>query len=377
VRRELLRKLGGLRAGFGGAADYDLLLRISEHDGRIVHVPRVLQHRRRVANTVQADDDHAMAALRESLARRQIDAEVQPGRLPHTQRVRRRIIGSPLVSIVLPFRDRPDLLRICVTSVLEKTRYANFELVGIDNGSVDDETHAVMREFAARDARVRFVRHDVPFNYSAIVNFGVTQTRGEHLLMLNNDTAVISAEWIEAMLEHSQRPEVGAVGALLLYRDDRIQHAGVVVGLGGVAGHAHLQLRAHEPGYCGRAQVIQNLSAVTFACAMTRRDVFDRLGGLDAKNLIAAYNDIDYCLRLREAGYLIVYTPYAQLYHDESGSRPHDLHPTQRARYDAEIRYMQQRHAQVLQRGDPYYNPNLSLTQGYVPSMDYVERLPA
>lgn len=381
VRRDLLQGAGAFRSGFDGAEHYDMLLRVSEQGTRIAHIAKVLLHRhaldpRRAVGAGENPMANAIKALRESVARRGIDAEVGPGRLPETYRVRRRIHGSPLVSVLLPFRDKPDLLRTCVTSVLEKTRYANFELVGIDNGSVDEETHELMRALSARDARVRFIRHDVPFNYSAIVNFGVGHTHGDHLLMLNNDTEVIGAEWMEALLEHSQRPEVGAAGALLLYPNKSIQHGGVIVGLGGVAGHAHLMLGSTQPGYCGRAQVIQNLSAVTFACAMTRRDVFDRLGGLDSVHLTAAYNDIDYCLRLREAGYMIVYTPYAELFHHESASRPHDLHPAQRARYEAEIRYMKERHARILASGDPYYSPNLSLAEGFVPSLAYADTLP-
>jgi GT2 family glycosyltransferase len=381
VRRRLLQALGGFRRGLGSARDHDLLLRISEKTQRIEHVAHVLYHRHDVASgrapSADGSETAALNALRDALARRGIEADVEAGRLPDTYRVRRHVAGTPLVSILLPFRDKPELLKTCVTSVLEKTRYANFELVGIDNGSAAEETHALMRELSDRDSRVRFIRHDVPFNYSAIVNFAVTHARGEHLLMLNNDTEVISEEWMEALLEHSQRPEVGAVGALLQFPNDSIQHGGVIVGVGGVAGHAHLMLPARHPGYCGRAQVIQNLSAVTFACAMTRRDVFDRVGGLDAVHLIAAYNDIDYCLRLREAGYLIVYTPYAELYHHESASRPHDLHPAQRARYEGEIRYMKERHARFLERGDPYYSPHLSLTQPFLPLLDYAERLPA
>jgi len=382
VRRHLLQAVGELRADFSPFHDYDLLLRLTEKTTQVAHVAHVLHHRHVDAAmmTERAGSDDSVrtgtAALRESLARRGIPAEVEGGRLPDTFRVQRRVAGTPLVSILLPFRDKPDLLRTCVNSVIEKTRYANYELIGIDNGSADEATHAAMRELSARDSRVRFIRHDVPFNYSAIVNYGVTQTSGEHLLMLNNDTEVISEEWIEALLEHSQRPEVGAVGALLQYPNDSIQHAGVIVGLGGVAGHAHLMLPSRHPGYAGRAQVIQNLSAVTFAVAMTRRDVFERLGGLDPVNLTAAYNDIDYCLRLREAGYLIVYTPYAELYHHESASRPHDLHPAQRARYDGEIRYMKERHARILEQGDPYYSPHLSLVQGFLPSLDYANTLP-
>jgi len=377
IRHELVKALGGFRAGFDGSCLYDLILRVSEQASRITHVAQVLYHQHGDAPAGGgATANEGLHAIGDALVRRGIDAEVQPGRLPESYRVHRRIVGAPLVSILLPFRDKPDLLRTCVNSVLKKTRYANFELLGIDNGSADDETHELMRELSALDPRVRFIRHDVPFNYSAIVNFGVSKAAGEHLLMLNNDTEIISEEWIEALLEHSQRPEVGAVGALLQYPNDSIQHAGVIVGVGGVAGHAHLMLPSRHPGYCGRAQVIQNLSAVTFACAMTRRDVFDQLGGLDPVNLTAAYNDIDYCLRLREAGYLIVYTPYSELYHHESASRPHDLHPAQRERYEREIRYMKERHASILGRGDPYYNPHLSLVQPFLPSFDYIDALP-
>jgi GT2 family glycosyltransferase len=381
LRRSLLEAIEGVPDDASGAESYALMLRAAEHSSRIEHVANVLYHqyadgRTGTATVVGASSEAALSVLRTALARRGVKADVERGRLPETYRVKRWIADSPLVSILLPFRDKPDLLRTCVSSILAKTCYTNFELIGIDNGSVGDDTHELMHELATQDERVRFVRHDVPFNYSAIVNFGETQARGEHLLMLNNDTEVISGDWIEALLEHSQRPEVGAVGALLLYPNDLIQHAGVIVGLGGVAGHAHLMLPARAPGYSGRAQVIQNLSAVTFACAMTRRDAFRKLGGLDETNLIAAYNDIDYCLRLREAGYTIVYTPYAELYHHESASRPHDLHPAQRARYDAEIRYMKERHSTFLAHGDPYYNPNLSLREGYLPTSDYVERLP-
>lgn len=356
---------------------YDFILRSSEQSVRITHVPHILYHRYDGTAPSGENSLDEIAALSGSLARRGLAAEVQPSSVCGAYRVRRPIAGAPLVSILLPFRDRPDLLRTCIESILEKTDYDNFELVGIDNGSIADDTHEIMRELSVRDRRVRFVRHDIPFNYSAIINYGVLQTKGEHLLMLNNDTEVINRDWIEAMLEHSQRPEIGAVGALLQYPNRRIQHGGVILGFGGsVAGHAHLMLPSGDPGYFGRAQLIQNLSAVTFACAMTRRNVFDELGGLNAINLTAAYNDIDYCLRLREAGYLIVYTPYAAVYHHESASRAHDLRPDQRARYESEIRYMRERHAGILERGDPYYNPNLSLIHNFQPSPDYADLFP-
>jgi GT2 family glycosyltransferase len=229
----------------------------------------------------------------------------------------------------------------------------------------------------ARDERVRVVRHDVPFNYSNIVNFAAAQASGEHLLFLNNDTKIISAEWLEAMLEHSQRPEVGVVGAKLLYEDNTVQHAGVIVGLGGVAGHSHLFAASDDPGYFRRAQLIQNLSAVTFACAMTRRDVFEQIGGLNERDLKIAFNDVDYCLRVREAGYQIVYTPFALLYHFESKSRGQDDTPEKKMRFDSEIRYFQKRHATILSSGDPFYNPNLTVgQQNFAPMPEYVHQLP-
>ena len=383
VRRELLKKIGGFRAGFDGAQDFDLLLRVTEHSHKIVHIPKILYHWRKVAGSTAADalakpksTDAGRRAVMESLARRSIDARVDNGPFPNTFSIRRRVRGRPRVSIVVPFRDKPELLRTCVESILAKSTYAEFEIVGVDNNSQDPEIARLTAELQRRDARVRFLRFDEPFNYSAINNFAARQTSGEHLLLLNNDTEVLAPDWIEAMLEHSQRPEVGAVGAKLLYPDGTLQHAGVVIGLGGVAGHPHLFLAGDHPGYFARAQLTQNMSAVTFACAMTRRAVFDELGGLNETNLTIAFNDVDYCLRAREAGYLVVYTPNAVLHHHESKSRGYEDNPEKQRRFAAEADYIRQRHAEALRKGDPYYNPNLSLMHAFVPADDYVSALP-
>jgi GT2 family glycosyltransferase len=345
ARRELLDGVGGFRAGFDGAQDYDLVLRICERTQKIAHIPMVLYHWRKIEGSTSATisakpqtDDAGRRALAESLRRTGVDATAEPGPAPNTYRVRHAIHGNPRVSIIIPFRDKPELLDTCVSSILEKTSYSNYEILLVDNGSVKTVTQAVLARLCARDARVRAVRHDVPFNYSNIINFAAAQASGEHLLFLNNDTKIISAEWLEAMLEHSQRREVGVVGAKLLYEDDTVQHAGVIVGLGGVAGHSHLFAAADDPGYFRRAQLIQNLSAVTFACAMTRRDVFQQIGGLNERDLKIAFNDVDYCLRVREAGYQIVYTPFALLYHFESKSRGQDDTPEKKMRFDLEIR---------------------------------------
>jgi len=383
ARRELIERVGGFRAGFDGAQDYDLLLRLTELSTRIAHIPKVLYHWRKTpASTASASaakpqsSDAGRRALSESMRRRNIACEVELGPYPNTFRVRRAIIGEPLVSIVIPFRDKPALLQACVESIVAKTRYRNFEIICIDNGSVEEETRRVVEQLCLRDTRVRVLRHDIPFNYSAINNFGADQANGDHLVFLNNDTEVIRDEWLDSMLEQSQRPEVGVVGARLWYADDTIQHAGVIVGPGGVAGHAHLLRPGDDPGYFARIRLPQDLSAVTFACAMTRRDVFRELGGLNDDELKVAFNDIDYCLRAREAGYLVVYTPYALLHHFESKSRGYEDTPEKQQRFSGEIRYMQARHRELLARGDPYYNPNLSLSDTYQPDLSYIDELP-
>lgn len=383
LRRELVERIGGFRNGFDGAQDFDLILRASEVAETIVHVPQVLYHWRRVPGstsvTSAAKPESSIAgrrALMDAMQRRGIAATIEPGPYPNTFRVHRQIIGNPLVSIIIPFRDKPALLMACVDSILERTDYPHYEIIGIDNGSVDPQVKAAREALQKRDSRVRFLDYDAPFNYSAINNHAAAEAKGEHLLMLNNDTEVIAPEWLRAMLEHSQRPEVGVVGAQLLYPDRSLQHAGVIIGLGGVAGHSHLMLPTGHPGYFSRPRLIQNLSAVTFACAMTRRDVFEQLGGLNDKELTVAFNDIDYCLRAREAGYLVVYTPYASLFHRESKTRGLDVSPQKRARFSAEIDYMQSRHASVFKHGDPYYNPHLSLLENFQPDFRYADALP-
>lgn len=368
VRRSLLREVGGFREGFDGSQDHDLLLRLCERSEGIHRIPKVLYHWRMHAASTAADPNAKPAswqaglkAVAEAMQRRGIEGEAEYGRFPHTYRVRRRIDGEPLVSIIVPFRDKQDLLRTCATSVLEKSTYRNFELLCVDNGSVEPETHELLGDLQRRDSRVRVLHWNHPFNYSAINNFAVRQARGTHLLFLNNDTEVIEPEWLEAMLEHSQRPEVGVVGAQLLYDDDTLQHAGVIAGLGGVAGHSHLNVPADHPGYFCRAHLIQDLCAVTFACAMTRRDVFERVGGLNETELRIAFNDVDYCFRALEQGYRVIYTPYARLYHYESKSRGYEDTPEKQARFSEEVRYMQRRHQDLIERGDPYYNPNFRI----------------
>lgn len=371
-RKTLLEQVAAdgqyLRQGFEGSQDYDLVLRVLEHTQRVYHIPRILYHWRKIPGSTAAryeSKNHAWEAgrlaLEDALQRRGISAQTMCAAHPGCYRVQRNIKGLPLVSILIPFRDQADLLQALLDSILRKTAYPRFEVIGISNNSVEASTFAVMQRYARADARVRFINYDAPFNYSAINNFAANQALGEYLLLLNNDMTVINAEWLEALLEHAQRPEVGAVGGKLYYPDGTVQHAGVIVGVGGVAGHAHKNFPGDHHGYFMRLGLIQNLSAVTAACLMVKKALYLAVGGMDEKNLPIAFNDVDFCLRLREQGYLNVFTPYCELYHHESKSRGAEDTPQKKRRFIAEIVYIQKRHAALLQAGDPYYNPNLPL----------------
>jgi O-antigen biosynthesis protein len=362
-RRSLLQEIGGFKEGFEGCQDYDLLLRTTEQTDEIHHVPKVLYHRRAAAglSTVSLADkrrirERTRRALSEALRRRGLEGSVEHGYLPDRFRVRLKIKDEPKVSIIIPTRDNVSFLKRCIESVERLTTYRNYELLVIDNNSSD---RATVNYLASIPHRV--IPFMEAFNYSRINNFAVSQAEGEYVLLLNDDTEVISDGWLEAMLEHAQRPEVGAVGAKLLYPDGRIQHAGVVLGVGnpwgpGVAMHSHQFYSSDSLGYAGTLITTANYSAVTAACMLLRKSLFKELGGLDEKNLPIQFNDVDLCLRMREQGYYIIYTPYAQLYHHESVSRRYwsgDL---------AENLYMRERWGEVMDK-DPYYNPNFS--RGY------------
>jgi GT2 family glycosyltransferase len=294
----------------------------------------------------------------EHLRRLGISATVEPTPAGHV-RVRYALPAAlPLVSIVVPTRNALTFLEPCVESVLGVSSYPCIELLVIDNLSDDPGTLAYLDRIAQRP-RVRVLRYPHPFNFSAINNFAAQAATGEILCLLNNDTVVITPDWIETMLGHLLQAEVGAVGAKLLFADNRVQHAGVAVGPGGCANHLHVMLDRNAPGYCDRAILPQDLSAVTAACLMTWRKLFLDIGGLDRLNLPVAFNDVDYCLRLREAGYRVIWTPYAELYHHESVSRGKDTHTEKARRAAREVAYMRKRWQQVM-RNDPFYNPNLN-----------------
>lgn len=367
--RELLDEVGNFRREFDGSQDYDMVLRLTEKASKIVHIPEILYfwraHSGSTAGDISAKPytmDAARRALGEHLDRVGLVGEVEDSSIPSTYRIKYTISGCPKVSIVIPNMDHADTLRTCISSILEKTTYENFEIVIIENNSRKEETFAYYDELKT-DPRIQIVTWEGKFNYSAINNFGVREAAtGEYILLLNNDIEVITPDWLQEMLMFAQRPDVGAVGAMLYYPDDTIQHAGVVLGIGGVAGHAHKYFPRGDFGYMSRATIAQDLSVVTAACVMLPRTVWDEAGGLD-ETFEVAFNDVDLCMRIRKAGYLIVWTPYAELYHYESKSRGAEDTPEKKKRFEGEVRRFQARWKSELAAGDPYYNPNLTLVR--------------
>ena len=362
LRADKVRSAGGFREGFEGSQDYDLFLRAAAKAKDIRHLPFVLYHWRAVSgSTARATHEKSYAAeagikaLRDALP----DAAVEPGPFPTTYRVRWPLPNPPpLASLIIPTRDGRALLETCVETLLSRTAYPNLELLVVDNQS---RKRDALRYFARLEARgaARVLRYERSFNFSAINNFAVREARGTVVGLLNNDLEIIDPEWLSEMVSHALRPEIGAVGARLLYPDRTLQHAGVILGLGGVAGHSHKFQPPDAPGYFSRARLVQNLSAVTAACLVMRRDVYLQVGGFD-EELAVAFNDIDFCLRLRKSGYRNLWTPHATLIHHESKSRGQENTAAKRARFAGEVRRMQQRWGEELLQ-DPAYNPNLTL----------------
>ena len=366
-RSDIVHDIGGFRVGFEGAQDYDLALRYVERleASEIHHIPQVLYHWRMLSGStsIQADEKpYAMAAgaraLNEYLQRKGLRTKADYVNVGY--RVRYELPQSvPNVTIIIPTHNGCDLLQRCVSSILTRTTYSNYEILIIDNGSDDSDTPCYLNELR-KLKNVKIMRDERPFNYSALNNSAVAVASGSIVALVNNDIKVISSDWLGEMVSLALQPGVGAVGARLWYRDDRIQHAGVIVGLGGVAGHAHKFLRRGLPGHFHRANLLQSFSVVTAACLVVRKNVYLEVGGLNERDLAIAFNDIDFCLKLREAGYRNVWSPYAELYHDESASRGTENTPQKRARFASEVHYMRKRWAKRLDC-DPAYSPNLSL----------------
>ncbi|NOS88280.1 MAG: glycosyltransferase family 2 protein [Methylococcaceae bacterium] len=364
---QLLRTVGGFRAGFEGSQDYDLALRCIEHIGthQVHHIPRVLYHWRiHLDSTAHSTDAKPYAmlagerAINGHLARRGVDAQAEF--VGYGYRVRYALPKTlPLVSLIIPTRNGLALLKACLKSIFAKTTYPHYEVLVIDNGSDDPATLRFLKKLAAKP-QVRVLRDEGPFNYSALNNAAVKVARGEIIGLINNDIEVISPDWLSEMVSHALRPEVGAVGAKLLYDDNTVQHAGIILGIHGVAGHAHSFLPRDDLGYFCRARILQSFSAVTGACLLVRKALYDAVGGLNESELQVAFNDVDFCLKLLELGYRNVWTPYAELYHHESATRGLDDTHEKQVRFLKEIDYMKQRWGKLLQN-DPAYSPNLTL----------------
>lgn len=364
---DLIKRVGGFRPEFNGAQDYDLILRCTEQAKQIVHIPKILYHWR-VHKASTADNpaskmyafDAGKRAIEEQLIRCRTKGTVQHTKDLGFYRVKYEICGEPLVSIIIPNKDQSEALKKCLDSIREKTSYRNYEIIIVENNSEEPETFAFYKKIAGE--KIKIVTWEGEFNYSAINNFGVRHARGDYLLLLNNDVEIINGDWLTEMLSHCQRKEVGIVGAKLYYPDNTIQHAGIIIGIGGVAGSVFVGLPRAFSGYLHKASIQLDLSAVTAACMLVKRSVFEQVGGLEEK-LKVAFNDVDFCLRVREKGYLVVYDPYAELYHYESKTRGAEDTKEKIRRFQTEIEYMRSHWIGLLKKGDPYYNCNLSLTK--------------
>ena len=370
-RTAMVRQVGGFREGFEGSQDYEMALRVVEETqpARIRHIPLILYHWRAIPGSAALDvhqksyaTDAARLAVEAHFTRTGVVATIEPApHAPYYQRIRYKVPEPrPHVTIIIPTKDRADLLSTCVTSIVSRSTYRQFDVLIVDNGSSEPESHAYF-ERVQQDPCISVLRIDGPFNFSRINNQAAARARGSLLCFLNNDTEVISPDWLEEMVSLAVRDGVGAVGAMLYYPSNTMQHAGVVLGLGGIASHPHRGERRGMPGNYGRAALTQTMSAVTAACMVLRKDTFEAVGGFD-ETLAVAYNDVDLCLRLGARGFRSVWTPYAELYHFESVSRGDDLHGANLPRFVAESQAMRDRWQGLLD-ADPYYNPNLSLTR--------------
>ena len=368
ARTELVRNVGGFRQEYDGAQDYDFIFRCVEQAGEICHIPEILYHWRTHKESTSDNPVSKMYAF--EAGKRAIEGNLErcgvQAVVSHTKdlgfyQVGYPVQGSPLVSVLIPNKDQKESLKKCLDSVFEKTTYSNYEIIIIENNSTESETFEYYRELQKR-SNVKVITWKEGFNYSAINNFGEKEASGDYLLFLNNDVEVINPRWMEEMLGNCQRPEVGITGAKLYYPDDTIQHAGTIIGIGGIAGHAFLNMPRSRTGYLHKASIQMNLSAVTAACMMMKRSVFEQIGGFEEK-LTVAFNDVDLCLRTVQAGYLVVYNPKVELYHYESKSRGSEDNEEKVRRFQREIEFMRSRWITILKEGDPNYNKNLTLSK--------------
>ncbi len=380
IKKEIVDKIGGFRKGYEGSQDYDLLLRSLDYikDNEIDRVEKVLYHWRAIKGSTAygvGEKDYAHAAgikaLKDFFTKKDPNITVEDGLLPTTYKVtypttyklstkdyRLSSSDHPLVSLLIPTRDGYDILSKCIESIREKTIYPNYEIIVLDNETTCKKTLDYFEKIKQYE-NVKIVKYHYPFNYSAINNFGVKYAKGEIIGLINNDIEIISNGWLAEMVQHAIRPEIGAVGAMLYYDNDTIQHAGVILGIGGVAGHSHKYFPKDAHGYFSRLKIIQNYSAVTGACLLVKKELYEEVGGLNETDLKVAFNDVDFCLKLLEKGYRNLWTPYAEAYHHESISRGAEDDPEKIARFNKEVKFMRQQWFKFLKE-DVMYNYNLT-----------------
>ena len=392
-KKELLEKLGGFRENYDGAQDYDIFLRMSEitNPKNISHVPKILYHWRVHNESTAKLNSNAKnyafeagkKAIEDHLKRIGLDGEVSEGCIDGIYRIDYKVIGEPKVSIVIPNKDGKDILEVCINSIIEKTTYKNYEIVISENNSETEEIYEYYKTLLNNE-KIKIANYNTGklitkeeecsleftnknrrkvkpgFNYSAVINYGVHNTTGEYIIQLNNDTELITENWLELMLGFCQRKDVGAVGVKLYFPDETIQHAGIIVGIGGIAGNRFKSIPKSGHGYFAKESMIENLSAVTAACMMTPKSIYEEVGWMD-ENLAVAFNDVDFCLKIREKGYLIVYNPFVEFWHYESKTRGQEDSPAKIKRFQGEMSRFEQRWPEILDSGDPYYNINLSL----------------
>lgn len=368
-KRELLEGTELFRSKFDGSQDHDMILRLTDRAKNIVHIPKLMYYWRAHAGSVASDitaKDYAIEAARGAVADSLRSHGFKNFRISSTRafetifKISYEIEGNPLISIVIPNKDHIDDLKRCITSIRERSTYDNYEIIIVENNSESEEIFDYYRSIECDN--IRIVRYEGRFNYSKICNLGVANAKGEYILLLNNDVQVITVNWLEEMLMYAQRSDVGAVGAKLYYANKTIQHAGVVIGLGAhrTAGHTHYGQSRENLGYMGRLCYAQDVSAVTGACLMVKRSLYEKVGGLD-ESFEVSLNDVDLCLKLRHEGLLNVFTPFAELYHFESISRGLDDNGEKAKRYEEESARFREKWKQDLEAGDPYYNVNFSL----------------
>ncbi len=367
-RKDIMDKLGGFRSEFDGAQDYDIILRMSEIATNIIHIPKILYHWRVHALSTAKSGATAKPyayeagkkAIQSHIDRLGLDGTVEDGVTLGTYKVNYKIKGNPKVSIVIPNKDYVSTLKTCLNSIKKLTTYKNYEIIIVENNSDQEDTFEYYKKIDGKDNIKVIYFPEKEFNYSKIINFGVKESTGDYIVQLNNDTELLTPNWLEEMLGFAQREDVGAVGVELFYPDKTIQHAGVIIGIGGVAGHVFKNIPYNMHGYFSKDSMIQNLSAVTAACIMTSRKVFDEVGYMDEKFKVA-FNDTDFCLKIREKGKLIVYNPYVKFIHFESKSRGFEDTPEKKKRFASEINRFHEKWKEILENGDPYYNINLRL----------------